>query len=318
MTLTELKYIVTLANELHFGRAARQCHVSQPTLSTGVKKLEDELGVRIFERTNKSLEPTPVGRDIVAQARRVLEAADKVEALARGRQGPLSGPLRLGVIPTLGPYALPWLAPALRRDYPRLQLVVKEDLTAALVDQLRDHRIDTALVSLPIPEPWIERAIVFDEPFWFAGPKAHPLCRGKSVREEDLEQCQLILLAEGHCLRDQALAVCAKYDLAPEQMGGDFRATGLETVRQMVAAGLGCSLLPALSVNAASREPGMRVLPFRSPVPYRRVALIWRQGFSRVDDLRLLAESIRAHAPRQWVQPKGAPEAPPATKPVRP
>jgi LysR family hydrogen peroxide-inducible transcriptional activator len=309
MTLTELRYLVNLADTRHFGQAATRCHVSQPTLSAGLKKLEQHLGLRLFDRTNKSVALTPDGAELLPQARRVLEQAERLEAMARRRQGPLAGTLRLGMIPTLGPYLLPWFYRPLQAAYPRLELIVREGLTAELLEQLRDHRLDAALLSLPIHEPWAEALALFDEPFWFICPEQHAFAKKKTVREAELEQCRLILLAEGHCLRDQALEVCARQHFDPAHNGPDVQATGLETVRQLVAAGMGCSLLPALAVDPArAAAPALQARPFAAGGPSRRVALLWRNTSHRAPELHLLGNLIRAHLPPS-VRPLGGPGA---------
>ena len=254
MTLRELRYLVTLADYRHFGRAAEACHISQPTLSTQLKKLEDDLGVVLFERTNKALHITPIGRKIVDQARRVLAEADAIVELSRETTVPLVGPLTLGVIPTLSPYLLPWLVPLLKRAYPDLRLILCEDLTDDLIDRLRAHRIDTALLALPITGQDLEIRPLFDEPFFFACPRDHPLAGAKTVSDVDLRRQRLLLLTDGHCLRDQALAVCGQREAPVEDNGADFRATSLETLRQMVAAGMGSTLLPALAVACAEDQ----------------------------------------------------------------
>lgn len=294
MTLQDLRYLVALADHGHFGRAAAACHISQPTLSTQLKKLEDQLGAALFERTNKSVHVTAFGEEILVRARRILAEAEAILEAGRRKSGPLSGPLRLGVIPTLGPYLLPWLVPALRAEYPALRLVVREDLTAPLLERLAAYRLDAALAALPVSEPALESLPLFDEPFWFAAPRDHALAQAESVSEADLRGQRLLLLTEGHCLRDQALAVC---DLADAESGadGDFRATSLETLRQMVATGLGVTLLPALAL-AAPDAHAIALRPLASGAG-RRIGLIWRRGYSRMADLHLLADTLRAHLP---------------------
>jgi len=296
MTLREFRYLVALADYGHFGRAAEACHVSQPTLSTQLKKFEGDLGVVLFERTNKALHITPVGRKIVDQARRVLAEADALVDLSRAATAPLAGPLTLGVIPTLGPYLLPWLVPLLKQTYPDLRLVLHEDLTDGLIDSVRSYRIDTALLALPAAPDLAARPL-FDEPFFFACPRDHPLARTNTVQDIDLRRQRLLLLTDGHCLRDQALAVCGQREASVEEDGADFRATSLETLRQMVAAGMGATLLPALSV-ACAEEQGFAVRPLANGAS-RRIGLVWRRAYPKGSDLELLAALIRDGLPPQ-------------------
>lgn len=295
MTLRELRYLVALADHGHFGRAAQACHISQPTLSTQVRKLEDSLGVVLFERTNRALQLTAIGRKIVDQARRVLAEADALEALARETAAPLAGPLSLGVIPTLGPYLLPWLMPLVQRRYPELRLIVCEDLTFDLLDRLRRHRIDAALLALPIEGPDLTVRALFDEPFWFACPRQHPLAAAAAVSDAALRRQRLLLLTDGHCLRDQALAVCGQSEATLKDDGSDFRATSLETLRQMVAAGMGCTLLPALAVAGAAPD-AFAVRPLADGAS-RRIGLVWRRAYPKGCDLELLARLIRDGLP---------------------
>jgi len=293
MTLQELRYLVALADHRHFGRAAAACHVSQPTLSTQLKKLEAFLGTALFERTNKTVDITPAGAPIVAKARRVLAEAESLVALARAQTGPLVGPLRLGVIPTLGPYLLPWLVPALTRAYPQLRLIVDEDLTDRLIERIEAHKCDAALVALPVGRGDLETRALFDEPFFYVGQRGRTRTKGKAVDPATLGGADLLLLTDGHCLRDQALAACGLTQ-APD--GGDFRATSLETIRQMVAAGMGCSLFPALALDerAGARLDVRRLAPAAS----RRIGLVWRSSYPKAADLELLAGIVRAHLPR--------------------
>ena len=294
MTLRELRSLVALADHGHFGRAAAACHVSQPTLSMQVKKLEDDLGVTLFERNNKAFHGTPIGEEIVARARKVIAEADAIVETAREKKAPLSGPLNVGMIPTLSPYLLPWLLPALKRACPHLQLVVHEDLTDHLLERLKAHRLDAALLALPVGEADLEAAPLFDEPFFFAAPKGHPLAKSVTVGETELKKQRLLLLTDGHCLRDQALAVCG-LDKTTQREEVDFRATSLETIRGMVAAGMGCTLLPALAVvDGAVHDIEVRPLADRSS---RRIGLVWRRTYPKVRELELFGHVIRESLP---------------------
>ena len=292
MTLQDLRYLLALVDHCHFGRAAEACHVSQPTLSTQIKKLEKQLGVTLFERTNKSVHVTAVGEDVVARARQIFLDVDAIISLGRRVPKPLSGAFGLGVIPTLGPYLLPWLVPALKDDYPELRLAIREDLTALLLDRLVSHRLDAALVALPVSDDRLERLPLFDEPFWFAEPKHRKPASGKVMKEEELRGKKLLLLTEGHCLRDQALAICGTTGRDAEE---DFRATSLETIRQMVATGMGSTLLPAMACNEFRNETIM-ARPLEGSVG-RRIGLVWRRSYPRISDLHLLAQTVRKHLP---------------------
>jgi LysR family hydrogen peroxide-inducible transcriptional activator len=295
MTLRELRYLVALADFGHFGRAAEACNISQPTLSTQLKKLEGTLGVVFFERTNKTLYITPIGRRIVDQARKVLADADALVELSRETAAPLAGPLTLGVIPTLGPYLLPWLLPLLKHAYPDLRLILHENLTDDLIQRLRSHRIDAALLALPIKGEDLETRPLFDEPFYFACPREHPLAQAKTVSDVELRREKLLLLTDGHCLRDQALAVCGQREAPIENETGDFRATSLETLRQLVAAGMGSTLMPALAV-AGGEDQGFAVRPLTTGAS-RRLGLVWRRAYPKGADLDLLASLIREGLP---------------------
>lgn len=294
MTLQELRYLVALADHSHFGRAAKACHISQPTLSTQIKKLEEQLGVTLFERTNKSVHATPAGEDVVARARQILADTDAILAAGQRQAAPLTGSLRLGVIPTLGPYLLPWLIPALRRDYPALRLTVQEDVTAHLLEGLASHRLDAALLALPVSQAGMESKALFDEPFWLATPSGDKLAKAKAVTADELRGKRLLLLTEGHCLRDQALAICGSFD-TENGAQGDFRATSLETIRQMVATGLGSTLLPAMALGEP--RPAIALRPLADGIG-RRIGLVWRRSYPGLRDLELLAKVITRNLPR--------------------
>ncbi len=295
MTLRELRYLVALADHGHFGRAAEACHISQPTLSTQLKKLEDGLGVVLFERTNKALYVTPIGRQIIDQARRVLAEADAIIELSRRTTAPLAGPLTLGIIPPLAADVLPWLVPLLKDAYPDLRLVLHEALTDTLIERLRSHRLDAALLSLPIPTESLTFVPLFDEPFFFVCPRQSPLAGCEAVTDDELLQERLLLLTDGHCLREQALAICGGHDLAVESDHADFRATSLETLRQMVAAGMGCTLLPALAIPEPE-EQRFAVCRLASGAA-RRIGLVWRQSYPKAGDLGLIVTLVREHLP---------------------
>jgi LysR family transcriptional regulator, hydrogen peroxide-inducible genes activator len=294
MTLNELRYIVAVAEHRHFGKAARACCISQPTLSTQIKKLEEQLGVVLFERTNKSVRPTPVGDKVVRKARKVLDEIDEIRMLCRTDVQPLCGTRTLGVIPTLAPYLLPWLLPPLRRTYPALELVVVEDITERLIARLKEHSLDVAMVALPASAGDLIELPLFDEPFHVACPAGHRLARARAVTLADLESEPILYLADGHCLRDQALAICGG---AARDPTGDFRATSLETLRQLVAAGLGFTLLPALAILEDQRDPaGVAVRPFAGTAE-RRIGMVCRATYPHLDEIDLLAQLVIDHLP---------------------
>ena len=298
MNLRDLRYLVAVAEQRHFGRAAELCHVSQPTLSAQLKKLEAQLGVTLLERTNKSVTVTPLGAAVVQRARAALEQADAILEIAEAGRDPMSGPLTLGVIPTLGPYLLPWILAPIGRRFPALELVLREDLTDHLLDQLRAHEIDAALMALPVADPELAALPLFDEPFWVAFPPGHRFAGRARIAEKDLLAEDLLLLAEGHCLRDQALSVCGLREAAPAGRVGNLQATSLETLRQMVAAGYGCTLLPALALQAPrTRRSPLDAKPMRGAAASRRIAIVHRRSFPRTACVEQLAVFIRDKLP---------------------
>ena len=300
MTLTELRYIVAVARERHFGRAAETCFVSQPTLSVAVKKLEEELGVTLFERGPGEVSVTPAGTKIVEQAQRVLEEASRIREIAAAGKDPLAGPLRLGAIYTIGPYILPKLIPILRKTAPAMQLLIQENFTHRLAEELKSGEVDVILIALPFEQPGVATRAVYDEPFLVAVPKGHPWENRKRVTSEELTSESLLLLGEGHCFRDQVLEIChtvrarERSPLAKTLEGGS-----LETIRQMVAGGVGITVLPATSTATGGPADLIRILPFARPVPTRRVGLAWRRSFPRPEAIEVLRKSILAcHLPQ--------------------
>ena len=295
MTLTELRYIVAVARERHFGRAAEACFVSQPTLSVAVKKLEEELGLTLFERGPGEVSVTPPGQKIVAQAQRVLEEASHIKELAAAGRDPLAGALRLGAIYTIGPYLLPKLIPILRKAAPAMQLLIQENFTHRLGEMLKNGEVDVILVALPFDEPGIATRAVYDEPFFVAVPKGHAWEARKRISSEELTRESLLLLGEGHCFRDQVLDICnvvrtrERTALARTVEGGS-----LETIRQMVAGGVGVTVLPATSVSGSGPGDLIRFLPFAKPAPTRRVGLAWRRSFPRPEAIEALRKAILA------------------------
>ena len=296
MTLTELRYIVAVARERHFGRAAETCFVSQPTLSVAVKKLEDELGLTLFERGPGEVSVTPAGRRIIEQAQRVLEEALRIRELAAAGKDPLAGTLRLGAIYTIGPYLLPKLIPILRRTAPAMQLLIQENFTHRLSEELRSGEVDVILVALPFDAPGVVTRPVYDEPFMVAVPKGHPWENRKRITSEELTSESLLLLGEGHCFRDQVLDIChtvrsrERSPLARTVEGGS-----LETIRQMVAGGVGVTVLPATSTATSGGSSDLiRILPFARPVPTRRVGLAWRRSFPRPEAIEALRKAVLA------------------------
>ncbi|HET6306214.1 MAG TPA: LysR substrate-binding domain-containing protein [Rhodopila sp.] len=308
MTLSELRYLVALADLRHFGRAAERCHVTQPTLSSQLRKLEETLGVALVERSTRSVVLTPLGAQIVAHARRILEEADAIAELARHRNGALTSVLRLGIIPTLGPYLLPLLLHKLHQAFPGLRLVLREDLTDNLFAALDAHGLDVLLVALPEHGAAYPAMPLFREPFWLVCPSQHRLSNQLAVTEEELGQERLLLLEEGHCLREQALAVCGNRPREQEAPNDDFRATSLETICEMVAAGFGCTLLPAMAVPyLTARDKRLEVRPIRAATACRRIGLVWRTRFPRSEDLAELGRFIREQLPDSVQAIAGAP-----------
>lgn len=298
MTLSDLQYLVAVAEEGSFGRAADRCHVSQPTLSGQIRKLEDRLGVTLFERRPRRVRPTAVGERIVDAARNILVEANRIVTLARQQHGSLCGAFRLGIIPTLGPYMLPWLVPALRSAYPETRLVVKEDLTASLLPALKAFELDALLLALPVGDGEFASLPLFDEPFVVACHRGDPLANLDAVAGSDLAGRPLILLNEGHCLRDQALAICGDPAKQVDRLREDFRAASLETARQMVVAGLGVTLLPVMAAGSGTAgRSEIAIRPFRAPDAFRRVGLLWRRSCPLAADMVQLAELILDHLP---------------------
>jgi LysR family transcriptional regulator, hydrogen peroxide-inducible genes activator len=277
--LKDLRYLVAVADALHFGRAAERCFVSQPTLSAQLKKLEQYLGVQLIERQPNNVSLTEAGKQIVARARRILEASDEVVTLARAHRDPLAGRLRLALLPTIGPYLLPRVSQSIRRALPRLELHLYEYQTAPMLEKLRCGELDLGILALPVELEGLEARELFAEPFTVAVPDRHRLARQERVQVADLEDETLLLLEEGHCLRDQALEVCSRVGAGESQ---DFRATSLETLRQMVATGAGVTLLPELATKGAYGDArGVTVLPFAKPAPVRRIGAVWRRTTAR-------------------------------------
>lgn len=300
MNLRDLKYLVALADLRHFGQAAEACFVSQPTLSTQIRKLEEELGVTLIERAPRNIMLTAAGQDAVQRARRIVADVEEMKESARRSRDPESGTLRLGVFPTLGPYLLPHIIPGLRERFPQLELLLVEEKSDVLLQRLRDGKLDAALLALPLHDEQLQAQFLFDEPFLLAVPAQHPLARKKTLRIDALNEETLLLLEDGHCLRDQALDVCR---LSGAQEKSGFRATSLETLRQMVASGVGVTLLPALSVHAPIVQPdGIHLVPFTAPAPSRRIALVWRKSSALENLLQSLADVI-GHQARAQLPP---------------
>ncbi|MDD3761817.1 MAG: LysR substrate-binding domain-containing protein [Nevskiales bacterium] len=281
MTLTELRYLVNLDKERHFGRAAERSFVSQPTLSVALKKLEDELGVTLFERNRGEARPTPVGERIIAQARRVLLEANLIQDLARSGQDELSGPLRIGAIYTVGPYLLPGLVPKLRQRSPQMPLVIEENFTARLLEQLRDNELDVIIVALPVELNGLQAWPLYDEEFVVLVPPEHHWAGAEQVAAKQLAGEKLLLLGAGHCFREQVIEACPKC-VEPDGDGPRPQTgSSLETIRHMVVSGLGITVLPRSSVDNRPEDSLLLAKPFLPPAPQRRIALVWRKTFPR-------------------------------------
>jgi LysR family hydrogen peroxide-inducible transcriptional activator len=296
MTLTELRYLVAVARERHFGRAAEACFVSQPTLSVAIKKLEEELDVKLFERGSNEVTVTPLGLEIVHQAHLVLEQAAGIKELARHGKNPLSGPLRLGVIYTIAPYLLPDLVRQSIDRVPQMPLILQENFTVKLLEMLRASEIDAAVLAEPFPDAGLATAALYDEPFQIAVPKQHPLARRKRISAEELKNETMLLLGTGHCFRDHVLEVCPEYagfSSNAEGIRKSFEGSSLETIKYMVAAGMGVTVVPQLSVPAEP-ERHITYIRFADPVPTRRIVLAWRRSYTRYEAIAALRNAIYA------------------------
>jgi LysR family hydrogen peroxide-inducible transcriptional activator len=298
MNLRDLKYLIAVAEARHFGKAAERCFVSQPTLSGQIKKLEEELGVTLFERTNRSVSVTPIGEEIVAHAKLIMEQSDAIQQLARAASDPLAGPLRVGAIPTVSPYLMPLILVPLRRGYPQLRLVLSEEITDTLLDRLRAHQIDVALLATPVEEPDLVTLPLFEEPFWLAHPVDHELYNKDEITRRDLSRIDLLLLADGHCLTQQAMEVCRLSEANRQGEMADLRAASLETLLQLVGAGFGCTLVPALAVRGPwMTDSGIVARKLELNDAFRQVRMVYRKSFPRRAALEVLAEVIWANLP---------------------
>lgn len=293
MNLRDLKYVIAVAETHHFGKAAERCYVSQPTLSGQIKKLEEELGVAIFERTNRSVEITPVGEAIVAHARQMMEQAGAIEQLARAHQDPLAGPLRIGAIPTISPYLMPLILIPLKKQLPQMKLILSEELTDVLLERLHNHEIDAALLATTVEEQEFESIPLFDEPFWIAYPRKHSFYAKDKITLRDLDKENLLLLAEGHCLAKQAMDVCHIKERQTQGDMTDLRAASLETLIQLVGAGFGVTLVPALAMRGSwTTGSGVVAQPLAIADASRRVSLVYRHSFPRRAALQAFTEII--------------------------
>jgi LysR family transcriptional regulator, hydrogen peroxide-inducible genes activator len=290
VTLTDLRYIVALARECHFGRAAEKCFVSQPTLSVAVKKLEDELGVILFERSPQEVRVTPIGERIVAQAERVLGETAQLAEIAAAGKNPLAGPLRLGVIYTIAPWLLPKLVPLLHERAPEMPLLLEENYTHRLIEKLKSAELDVAILALPVDEPGLVAQPVYDEAFRAMVPVGHPWAKLKVVDPGRLLEQPLLMLGRGNCFRDQVLDLCTRAGEGGPQV---LEGSSLETIRHMVASGVGITVMPATAVDGISRNDALlRVKPFTEPTPTRRVGMVWRASFPRHQAIDLLRRAL--------------------------
>jgi LysR family hydrogen peroxide-inducible transcriptional activator len=295
MTLTEFRYIVAVARERHFGRAAEACFVSQPTLSVAIKKLEDELNVQIFERSGAELTITDLGQKIVHQAQKVLEEAQVIKHLAQHGQDPLSGPVRLGTIYTIAPYLLPKLISKSREVLPKMPLYLQENFTVRLLELLKQGDIDAAVLAEPFSESGLDVIPLYDESLVVAVPVGHPWETTPVIQHADLQSQATLLLGQGHCFRDHVLDICP--DMQRSQRNEDlsgFEGSSLETIRQMVAGGIGVSVFPVTSINDQTNPNSLiKYVPFAEPIPKRRVVLVWRKSYARSAAMHALAEAIK-------------------------
>lgn len=297
MTLTELRYVVAVARERHFGRAAETCFVSQPTLSVAIRKLEEELGVVLFERGPGDVSVTPIGKRVVEQAQRVMQEAAAIKEIARQGKDPLNEPLRLGAIYTIAPYLLPHLVKQLRKRAPKMPLLIEENYTSRLLAMLRAGEVDAIVVALPIGSAGLMVWPLYDETFQVAVPAEHAWAKRSRISATDLAKQSLLLLGSGHCFRDHVLNACPALNrgsAVPGSLQQTVEGSSLETIRHMVASGVGVTVLPSSSINASEKPGLLRYIPFTRPIPDRRVVLAWRKSYPRVRAIDLLRQSILA------------------------
>jgi LysR family hydrogen peroxide-inducible transcriptional activator len=296
LKLKDLRYLVAVADTRHFGQAAARCFVSQPTLSAQLKKLEAYLGVQLIERQPRKVALTEAGIQVVARARRIIEASEEIVALTQQQKDPLTGRLRIALLPTIGPYLLPLVASRIRKKLPRLDLFLYEYQTGPMLEHLQAGDIDVGILALPVPADGMQQRELYDEPFVLAAPDQHALSKRQSIKPADLDDQTLLLLEDGHCLRDQALAVCARTSAHERQ---DFRATSLETLRQMVASGGGITLLPQLASRGAyGSARGVSIVPFARPAPSRHIGALWRRSSARNGAINAVCDVIAEIAPK--------------------
>jgi len=296
MTLTELKYIVALAREKHFGRAAEACFVSQPTLSVAIRKLEDELGVQLFERGTTGIQTTPMGEQLIEQAQKVLDEASLLKDLARQGRDPLHGPLRVGVIYTIGPYLLPWLVPQMIQVYPSMPMLLHENYTVKLLETLRQGELDVLILAEPFDAQGLVIDPVYDEHFVVAVPRQHPWAKRRRIPSKELTQQTMLLLGTGHCFRDQVIEVCpelSRFSQASSGIQKAFEGSSLETIRHMVASGVGITVLPQTACPRARDDGFLCYVPFEGMPPSRRVVLAWRKSFARPAAAQSIKHQLR-------------------------
>ena len=297
MTLTELKYIVALAREKHFGRAAEACFVSQPTLSVAIRKLEDELGVQLFERGTAGIQTTAMGDQLIEQAQKVLDEASLLKDLARQGRDPLAGPLRVGVIFTIGPYLLPWLVPQMIQAHPSMPMLLQGNYTVKLLETLRQGEIDVLILAEPFDAQGLVTEPVYDEHFMVAVPRQHPWAKRRRIPSAELTQQTMLLLGSGHCFRDQVVEICpelSRFSQASSGIQKTFEGSSLETIRHMVASGVGITVLPQTACPRSRDDGFLCYIPFESPAPNRRVVLAWRKSFARRAAIEALKQQLKA------------------------
>lgn len=296
MTLTELRYVLAVVRQRHFGRAAEACHVAQPTLSVAIKKLEEELGVMLFERGGGGdITVTPAGERVAEQAARIFELVDGIKDLAAGARDDLVGSLRLGAIYTIAPYLLPRLIPVLHQSAPQMPLILEENYTRVLTEKLRRGELDAMIIATPVEEPGLLALPLYDEPFLVALPAGHPWRKKKSVASEDLETESLLLLGSGHCFRDQVLQACPALNRSASGLAKTLESSSLETIRQMVASGVGVTVLPCTASRSHTASDDLITMrPFKGTVPSRQVAIAWRKNFPRPRAIEAVRQAVLA------------------------